>query len=177
MRLKAIAGLLVFLPFLFPTGLFAQELEPGTRVRVTALSVSNQPIVGELRAIGNDSLTVRQQGTDARTRMALSSVSRIEVSRGLRSNTWRYATTGALVGGVAGLVIGILATDDVGGIAGATVGGGLVGGVGGGLLGRSQRSEDWTRVSIPSDARRGASQAGTGLRIPGPALTFSVPLF
>lgn len=173
MSLKSIAGLLFCLPFLLPTGLSAQELQPGERVRVTALGVSNQPIVGELREISRDSLTIRRQGTDARTSMSLSSVSRIEVSRGLQSNTWRYATTGALVGGAAGLVIGILATDDVGGIAGATVGGGLVGGIGGGLVGRNQRSEAWETVSIPRDTRG----PNTGLtRLPGPTLSVSIPV-
>ena len=94
-------------------GLSAQQpppLEPGARVRVTPqwpnLVTPNNRAVGTVAAIRGDTVFLEREGF-APFEFALSSVTRLEVSRGRHSGAFQGALTGAKVTGIIGLLVGL----------------------------------------------------------------------
>ena len=103
MKKRAVAGLGWFIPFVLiyiftgaPTEIAAQEplpLEPGVRVRVTALDCGLSGRATGFRALRADTLVLET------TECPLDSVTRLEVSRGQKS----HAMLGAVIGASAGV--------------------------------------------------------------------------
>ena len=95
-----LSAVLLVLPL---TATVAQEapppLEPGTRVRVTAPDIDKYD--GTLQAMRGDTLTVDT------LRIAVASVTRLDVYRGQKSKTGKGALIGAGVGFVAGALTGL----------------------------------------------------------------------
>ena len=96
------------------TGLFAQQSPPvevGARIRIkydcTRSSRDNwvrvrcQKENGTLVALTSDSVVLQPAGQLNSLAVPLTSVTRLDVRRGLHSHPWRGAFVGALVGGVA----------------------------------------------------------------------------
>jgi hypothetical protein len=101
---------------------------PGSRIRVAAPALSSDPIYGRLVVLGGDSL-VMTSAADARLRLELSTVHRVEVSEGRERLRW--GAIAGLGGLIAGMVIGGKAggQNDVNGL------GALAGGVAGMIVG------------------------------------------
>ena len=122
MGFPSIASLATALALTASANLFAQEelpVAPGDRVRAAAPNIVRElmterqrrsllgppPIYGSVVGIRADTLVVKIQGSDAPTAFPVSSLTKLEVSRGKKSNAGR----GALVGGTvfAALALGL----------------------------------------------------------------------
>ena len=180
------ASLATALALTASANLFAQEgppVAPGDRVRVAAPNIVRElmterqrrsllgpppQICGSVVAMRADTLVVKIQGSDAPTAFPVSSVTKLEVSRGKKSNAGR----GALIGGTAlaalalGLSIGDMGREcpppepgnpfsgfwceetDIGDVFAATL---LCGGLGAGLgalIGWAGKSDRWEEVPL-----------------------------
>jgi hypothetical protein len=106
-------------------------------------------------------------------------IKRIDMSRGLKSNTLKGAVYGALAGGlVFGTIGGTLIEDDSGfqnlavfiwGVSGLVTGAGI-----GVLIGRSWHTERWDQVPLPVSLA--VAPTGGGDKAFGLALKFTVPI-
>jgi hypothetical protein len=140
------------------TGASAQSpaaIESGARMRVFA--GSGAPVTGRLVVWRSDSLIMIVDG--AERAYASPSIVRMETPAGRRSQTWRGAKLGLVIGAVAGIVLGLADGDDppenwfamtAGDKAMAAGAGlGLLGiGIGAGV-GAASRVEDWKPVDVP----------------------------
>ena len=127
-------------------------INPGTRVRVTAPSVSNKPLVGTVVAFDADSLVV-QRDTAIR-RLSTTSITHLDISQSRKSHTLMGAGIGFLVG--AGFATALVLTGDRGGdcadagycilIGSAVLGGG--GAVIGAGIGALVRTDRWAEVPL-----------------------------
>lgn len=140
----------------------AQEVVPAlvaqARVRVTAPGFRGQSIVGRLVSLQADSVLLLEEGAARPTALPMRDVRTLEVSRGMRRQTTAGAVSGAVLGGIAGLVIGNAAADRcrrsatfLENLCDMDVGVGLFGGIGGGalvggLVGSLVRVEQWQTV-------------------------------
>jgi len=99
------ATLLAILVLMSFTGAVAQErpVQPGQRVRVEAPYLGIKRQVAVFEALHGDTLVAR---ADTTVRYPLPLVTRIEVSRGRRSDPWPSAGIGVLLAAVAGGVVG-----------------------------------------------------------------------
>jgi hypothetical protein len=142
-------------------------LVPGARVRV--VYAGEDARTGTLIALGPDTLAV-EWPNGATARMALTRVTRLEVSRGVRAaNKAGRAKVGFAIGAALGVAIGAVssksnpqcpttACDDVVNGISTAIGAGMLGGVGaavGAVSGRS--SEKWE--SVPLAPRAGVVMA------------------
>lgn len=133
----------------------------GARVRVTVPGVSPKPLVGVVDSVGGNMLTLRTR-RDFSTTMALSQVTRLEISRGRKRPTWSKTAPlwlTASTGGV-GALVGYATTpkdDFFGPDFGAAILGGL-GGVLGLLVGTSLafnvREDTWEPVPVGAASSR-----------------------
>jgi hypothetical protein len=88
------------------------QADSGLRVRITT-SASRQPRwVGTLISVDNDSVRLMSAGGRQRVALPITRIVRAERSRGRRSNAGRGAMIGALVGGGAGFILGLLASGE-----------------------------------------------------------------
>ena len=156
-----------------PTEMAAQEslpVEPGVRVRVTAPDCSLRGQAATFRALRVDTLVLET------TECPLSSVTRLDVSRGERSQWARGLGVGFLGGALIGAVYGgthagtdawDLPTEDAVGLGAAFfgVGGGLVGGIAGYFI----KADRWEEVPLERLSVSLAPQRDDGF-----ALGFSV---
>ncbi len=152
-RIALLAGALVLTASI---DLFAQQeppVAPGDRVRVTAWSVVPGRPVGTIVSLGADTCVVALEGRAEPLMLPLASVTRLEVSRGQRSNVGKGALTGGLIGTALGLLVGGYVSTDpefFGEDAFAkTVA--VLGGVGAGvglLIGAMSRSDRWQEVPL-----------------------------
>ena len=136
--------------------------DSGARVRITVDKPQKHSRVGTLISLRADSVRFIPQDTNGIVAVPAASVTRLEQSRGRRSNAGR----GAAIGGLAGLVLGIAASADessfyeIGAeeVALVTVLTGATGAGIGALIGATSKSERWERVDPPGGivARRGA---------------------
>ena len=145
-----------------PGGLTAQTvppLEPGSRVRVSVRRIGSDLLVrkvGSLLAVRRDSLFLKEAGTNDSTVVALTQVSRIEVSRGRRGHTLQGMGIGLLAGAGFGALIGYASGDDEAGFLSFSAGDkAVLGGMGGGILGTligaiggSARTDSWVDVPV-----------------------------
>ncbi len=127
-----------------PTMTIAQDIAPlatGQRVRVTAPTISNVPIVGAFAHMNADTFLVETHGDTSRVPRA--AVTRLDVSMGQKSN----AGKGALFGGLLGGGIADLGTSGTCALVGAG-GGGLAGLLLGVLIGSASKSDRWGSASV-----------------------------
>ncbi len=165
-----ILGLVGSLPF----SLAAQALDSlssGQRVRL--LTGSRSPwMVGTIVAVDADSLHLRLSDTTGQVAIKRGAITRLEVSRGMRSSTGSEARTGLLIGAGVGAVAGLASGNDQSGFIRFTAGQkalflGVAGGGVGALLGLiigSQPHEHWDRVSL-RDARITLVPHGAGVAL------------
>jgi hypothetical protein len=127
----------------------------GSRIRITVDKPSKHFLLGTLVSADSDSLRFTSSDTSI-TAISIASVSRLERSRGRRSNVGPGALIGGVIAGAAGLILGIASWGDedsylkvgpeevvaVTAVLGA-------GGAGlGALIGATSKSERWEPVII-----------------------------
>jgi hypothetical protein len=121
----------------------------GSRVRLVALGVSPDPMVGRVADLTADSLLLARG--DARVQLDTRQVRTMSVSAG--HNRWRWALPGAVVGMLVGGLVGGTAAgyDDQTGLAGFAgfVAGAIVGIPVGAGVGAAVAPERWTPVPLP----------------------------
>ncbi len=139
-------------------------LAPGARVRLYASQTADGRygwFVGRIVRWVPDSLTLKPED-DLPVVVPVASITRLEVSRGRRSNWAEGAGIGLLVGAATGAIIGLASDPNCGGFApcftaeslaaGLAVVFGGVGGVIGLIIGASTTTERW--VEVPLDRLR-----------------------
>jgi hypothetical protein len=163
----ALAALLVAVP---STTARAQNLAPGTRVRVKSSQVV-APIVGSYQGMRRDTVVVIEDGAGAQVwAFTSSAVDRLEVSTGMkggnRGPTTRWALIGAGAGAVAGwLTAAILesaSSSQYNDALSAAVGAGLGAGLGA-AYGYRKLDEHWATIPVPR--RVGLVPTRTGVRL------------
>ncbi len=82
---------------------------PGARVRISAPSVAENPLLGTVVALPADTLIVDAPGYADPLALPLASVARLEVSQGQESRTLKGAGIGSLIGAGAGLASAAIA--------------------------------------------------------------------
>ena len=140
-------------------------IDVGRRVRVTTTGVPGRDrYAGRVVAVGADSLTLHRDGAPAPSAISLTSITKLEVSRGRHPNGWRGAGLGLVGGAAVGTVVGLVTyrkgrgecyflagcTPDYRETKGIDPGGGAILGATGGLIvgtiaGRFIRTEKWAR--------------------------------
>ena len=90
----------------------AQEISPGTRVRIKAPSIAEHRVIGTVVTIGADTLTLRTKRQVAPLAIPFASVTEFEVTRGKKRNVGKGAVIGVIVGGLSGAIIGYSTGDD-----------------------------------------------------------------
>lgn len=152
------------------SGLAAQQLAPGTRVRVKSSDLV-APVIGNYQGMQRDTLLVFEEG-EAGQRWAFSSatVNRLEVSDGMKSGNRGPMTRWALIGAGLGAATGLVAaailegssdseySEALSAVVGAAIGAGA-----GAAYGYRVREERWTSVPIPR--RVGLVPSRPGLRL------------
>ena len=168
---------------LVPLVLHAQDVRPGSRIRVRGpcgIGEHCVPVTGSYVAWNGTTLTLRD-GQGAQRQHEIRPASTVEVARGSRG----HALAGLAFGAGLGLIVGVIAADDcanelelspVAGLCGGTyvVGGVGVGALTGLLVGALMKSERWDRLSAPTTAMsersfvvvpvRGGVGVGMGVR-------------
>jgi len=175
MTMNISVGVLAF-ALVFPAAAAAQSasLAPGARVRITAPDQRLKNEVGGVEAVQGDSLVFVAKGS--RQAIALTDVTRIEISAGRRKQLLKHMGIGLAAGAVTGGVIGavtyeecvpegfldcLLASDNRG--EEAVLGGamlGVVGLVAGTVAGLIRRPERWESVELPLAVAIGSSRRG-----------------
>jgi uncharacterized protein YcfJ len=120
-------------------------MSTGSRIRVTAPSLSTDPIVGRLLLYTTDSLLLAAGDGEVRMRVPMSLVRTVEVSEGRDRLDW--AVKGAGIGLVAGILIGGAAfahseANSLASVAGG-IAGGVIGAPLGGVVGALAAPERW----------------------------------
>jgi hypothetical protein len=153
----------------------AQQLAPGTRVRVKSSELV-APIIGAYQGMRRDTLVVMEEGMSAQLwTFATSAVDRLEVSAGVKGGNRGPITRWAWIGAGLGAAVGWLAAagleqsgdSEYNDVLSAAVGAALGGGVGAAYGWRVQE-ENWDSVPIPR--RVGLIPSRTGAR-----LAFAIP--
>jgi hypothetical protein len=104
---RCLPALVAFLLHATPGPLAAQradDLPPGTRIRVTAPRNSLDPYVGSLVQLSSDSVTLAPEGGVSALTLGLARVRRIEVSEGEKSKLVTGAAIGFGLGATASLL-------------------------------------------------------------------------
>ncbi len=141
------------------TGLAAQHtlVTPGARVRVSAPTVAERPLLGTVVALEVDTLIVDARGYAHPLALPLASLAWLEVSRGQKSRTLKGAGIGFLVGGAAGLATAAIwcaidcdAGDPYTGLVYAALGvlGAGVGALTGAIIGSTIKVDRWLDVPL-----------------------------
>ncbi len=161
-----LVAILAFVPLASATAQVQQPIERGARVRVTILLPCPDIYTscadwrsrhnGTFMAWKADTLVVQSNGDTLS--VPVDRVTRLDVSRGRKTNTGKGAEIGFLLGGVVGAVIGYASYEEcacLGGgvgpetlaVAGAGIGalGGLVAGA---LIGSSTKTDRWREVPL-----------------------------
>jgi len=154
--MKAQLPLLVMV-FLMSVQLSAQAtsaIDAGARIRVWTPEI--RKITGRVEALSSDTLVLRPDGRTAAVSIPVSTLIRIEISRGMgsrRKSAWKHAAWGAVIGAVPGAISLGLQHEQVGGgtsaAKAAALGawsGGLFGGLIGSAIGALRPGENWERV-------------------------------
>ncbi|MES2522463.1 MAG: hypothetical protein V4617_07185 [Gemmatimonadota bacterium] len=158
------------------------SLPPGTRVRVGTMhgalgkDVAAARFIGTLAPARGDSLVVQIGPGDSVVVLPLSAIGRLETSVGVRSHPWRGLFRGAVIGGGAGALLGLMMPPAEGGFIvfnrteQALMLGTLLGTLGGGVglaVGAIRKSEDWREVPQPARVRIAVSPARSGMAVFG----------
>ena len=162
MRLAGVAYLLLIVAQIAPQNARAQQpqLGAGARVRLTVPRESADRLVGTIATIGKGGLTLEvQSGTPLD--LPFTSVSKLEISTrpaDRMNGFWKGAGIGFLIGGAAGVVIGLVAGDDEPDFVSfsaadkaliAGIGLGTLGALLGGAIGAASGRERWEEVAEP----------------------------
>ena len=131
------------------------SLTPGARVRVR-FKATTQPIVGILDTISRDTVRLGPEGEHAASRVAVSTIEGIDVSRGQHSNVGKGAVWGGAIVGGMGLITGVALASDQGSLVSITGGEAVeltvastaLGAGVGALIGSLVRSEKWEAVPL-----------------------------
>jgi hypothetical protein len=167
---RSLRAAIVALSLALPSALPAQQLAPGTRVRVKASNVV-APIIGAYQTMRRDTLVIMEEGEAAQLwSFSSSTVERFEVSAGLKGGNRRPITRWALIGAGVGAAVGFLAASALEGnsdseyndVLSAAVGAGIGAGVGAAYGWRVQE-EHWTAVPLPR--RVGLVPSRRGVRL------------
>jgi hypothetical protein len=110
MRLtRVVPKLVIALTLLFPSTLPGQDLEAGTKIRISAPRLTNPVLAGTLVRQTSDSLWIRHHDYLSPLQFSWSELSRLDArqrspsrNRHLRNGAW----LGILAGGVSGLIVG-----------------------------------------------------------------------
>ena len=129
----------------------APPVAPGDRVLVLT-PASREPYLCTLQAVMADTLVLAAEGRAGPLVLPLTDVTRLEVSRGMKSKALTGARWGFGIGGLIGMGVGYYSTDDwdeaeTQGLIGALLGG-VAGAVFGGLIGSTIKVERWEEVPI-----------------------------
>jgi hypothetical protein len=162
-----IAALFILVPC---TAAIAQNLVPGTRVRVKSSQVV-APVMGSYQGMRRDTLVVIEDGAGAQVwTFTSSAIDRLEVSAGMkggnRGPTTRWALIGAGAGAAAGWLTAVILessssskyNDVLSGAIGAGIGAGL-----GAAYGFRITEEHWSSVPVPR--RVGIVPTRSGVRV------------
>lgn len=130
--------------------------EPGTRIRLTARMPERQRWTGRFVSVVNDTLTMRPGDKEGGLlAVSMLDVTRLEVSRGTRSNSLRSAGWGFVIGAVLGGVVGYAGTNNSNDLYGAgfdaaagAVVVGILGAAVGAVHGARNPSEHWRDVNL-----------------------------
>ena len=157
----------------------APSLEPGARVRIFAPSVASNGLVGTVVGLSRETLTLQPERRSDAFVVALSELTRIELSTGRRTHARRDMGIGLLIGATGGAIAGRASGDDKGGWFGLTAGEkaqigavvfGVAGAIAGALVAGNTSTEEWKLLPLPSGSRVGVTPRSDG-RV---ALTYSV---
>ena len=132
------------------------QADSGSRVRVSSAILGVGRQVGTIRSLSRDSLVLQRGGTTAA--IAISDISRIEVSTGRKTHAAAHAGGGLLIGGLVGIAFGALTFEENSLIGPQTrsesafLAGAVLGGLGAiiGFVGGSIPSEKWVPATIAS---------------------------
>jgi hypothetical protein len=145
-------------------------LKPGSRVRITAPQLGGEPLVGTLVGLEPDRILVKRGSSDTPTLIPRSSVVKLEVSGGWKSQAGRGVMIGLGIGAMPGLLLTFgdynrdthssgpnpAAVDVVGAAGGALVGA---------AIGWALKFEEWQPAEGPAIAAGVAPLQGGGLGV------------
>jgi hypothetical protein len=161
------AALVGFTPL---SGVHAQGLTPGTRVRVKSQQVV-APVIGSYQGMRRDTVLIIEDGTAAQVwSFTSATIDLLEVSDGMKGGNKGPMTRWALIGAGGGAVLGFLTAAALEGASSsqyndflsAAVGAG-VGGLAGAAYGYRKLEEHWSPVPVPR--RVGLMPTRNGLRL------------
>jgi len=162
-----LAALLGLVPL---SGLSAQVLAPGTRVRVKSQQVV-APVIGSYQGMRRDTVVVIEDGTAAQVwSFTSATIDRLEVSAGMKGGNRAPMTRWALIGAGGGAAAGYLvaailegsSSSEYNDVLSAAVGAG-VGAIAGAAYGYRKLEEHWSPVPIPR--RVGVMPTRDGFRV------------
>lgn len=145
---------------IIPCVAFAQSeslssLEPGAKIRVTSVALSETERIGRFESFTSDSIRFRPDLHPVSRSVSLESVRALEVSRLTRTRKSEFTVVGAIVGGVIGYIssnhsgqgIGTGNNDPSQNAATGAVAGVAIGGALGWWLGGKRKVETWRPVA------------------------------
>jgi len=133
------------------------DLVPGRRIRVHRQTQST--LIGALLSVSSDTLTMITTGPDT-VAVARSTIRRVDVAVGTKSQAGKGAVTGLLIGGLGGALLGVASSGSDDGdfldagpaewaVSGAVFFGAIGAGVGA-LIGSGHRTDRWEAVVVPT---------------------------
>jgi hypothetical protein len=151
----------------------AIPIAPGTRVRVRATNLVAPVVANFLQMRGDTAVFIEDAAGRGVWSLHVSDITKLERSNGERKANQPYIVRGAIIGGGAGLVGGLLIASSLKPSdsgkkysRGASGGAGLlVGAVVGGIIGSRFGAERWTAVSLPRRVSVLPDSRGLGLRV------------
>ncbi len=164
MRKITLISLIVFSLLVQSIDLIAQETSqviPGSRIRVLARDTANDWIIGSLLSLDVDTLRLKSGDQPHASVIHLSSITRLDVSRGRKSQVLAGAAIGFAVGaGVGALLSKGNSGNDLADRDAALIGAGLLaipGTIIGAIIGGNKSGEKWEKVNL-DQIRRGISK-------------------
>ena len=134
-------------------------VQPGQRVRLRSAVAQTPELVGVVEAVRPDTLLVRDDDRSVATAVPLTTVDRLQVSRGRHSHWVSGAGIGFVVGAATGAILGVAGHNEsdwiIGPGASAFVGAVLLGPIGAGAgaaVGLMVKTERWETVPLAAAA-------------------------
>ena len=165
--MRTVTSFAVVLLLISVANLQAQEspsIQSGARVRVSASGEAYRGLIGTVSGYDSWSIGIKPDNEQSSVWVPLNSVTRLQQSRGQKSNTRKGALIGLLAGGAVGAVVGAFAYEEcqevgfmacfmspgsagetaaLGGLAGGLLGAGI-----GALIGASSKTDRWEEVPL-----------------------------
>jgi hypothetical protein len=164
----ALTALLLTLPSFAQAQQDTTGLVPGRRIRVH--QPNNRTVVGNFVAMDSTSLGLETSLGDT-LQIARAGITGVDLSVGTKSQAGKGAVTGLLIGGAAGVVIGLAASGSDDGelfdfgpgtwAAGSGLFFGAVGAGVGALIGAGNHTDRWEKAALPAVVVIPNRQAGT----------------